>query len=244
MSSLSDPSNRDERLDDLASRLLDRDIEFADVPADLRSAVQSRADEFGKLRSTLLHTDDVDGDAFDRAFARAIETPASTRLRTIVLGAAAAAITVVVALGVVATSRDDNRDGRDDFAEAPTASVAVEANPTPAAEAKSQTDLAAVPDSVLATPMQTPSVAGAVGGANSDVTMIVDMVALGAIANEWWVVPPSLSDLSASCPLAEGSQLVAGSFTFAGQPAEIHYDETGIAVFSVPECTKMASVVR
>jgi len=242
MSSLSDPSNRDERLDDLASRLLDRDIEFADVPADLRSAVQSRADEFGRVRSTLLHTDDIDDDSFDRAFARAIDSSTSSRRRTVVLGVAAAAITVVVALGVVVASRNDNRDGRDDFAEAPNASV--EAIPTPAAEAKSQTDLAAVSDTVLATPMQTPSVAGAVGGANSDVTMIVDMVALGAIANEWWVVPPSLSDLSASCPLAEGSQLVAGSFTFAGQPVEIHYSDGGVDVFSLPDCAKIASIAR
>lgn len=244
MSSLSDPSNRDERLDDLASRLLDRDIEFADVPADLRSAVQSRADEFGRVRSTLLHTDDVDGEAFDRAFARAIEQPTSSRLRTVVLGAAAAAITMVVALSVVAVSRNDNRDVLDEVAGVPNASVIVEANPMPAAEAKSQTDLAAVADTVLATPMQSPSVAGAIGGTDTDVTMIVDMVALGAIANEWWATPPSLSDLSASCPLAEGWQMVTGSFTFAGQPAEIHYAETGIVVFSVPECTKMASVVR
>lgn len=243
MSSFSDPSNRDERLDDLASRLLDRDIEFADVPADLRSAVQSRADEFGRLRSTLLHTDEVGDEAFDRVFAHAIEPATSSRVRTVVLGVAAAAITVVVALGVVVASRNDDRDVLDDFAEAPNTSVVVEANPTPAAEAKSQSDLAAVADTVLATPMQTPSVAGA-SGSGGDVTMIVDMVALGAIANEWWVTPPPLSDQSASCSLVEGWNVVAGSFTFAGQPAEIHYGETGIVVFSVPDCVEMASVVR
>lgn len=243
MSSLSDPSNRDERLDDLASRLLDRDIEFADVPADLRSAVQLRADEFGRVRSSLLQTDDVHAETFDRAFRRAIEPPTSSRVRTALLGAAAAAVTAMIALSVVIATRNGERDVLDDFAGASSASVATEASSAPAAEAKSQADVAAVPDTMLATPMQTPSVAGAIGGAD-DVTVIVDMVALGALADEWSVTPPSLSDLSASCPLVEGWQLVAGSFEFAGQPAEIHYDETGIVVFSVPECTKMASVVR
>ena len=243
MSSPSDPSNRDERLDDLASRLLDRDIEFADVPADLRSAVQTRADEFGKLRSTLLLTDDVDGEAFDRAVTRAIESPTSSRRRTVVLGVAAAAVTLVVALGVLATSRDDNRDGRDDFAEAPNASVAVEANPTPAAEAKSQSDLAAVSDSVLATPMESPSVAGSIGGADN-ATMIADMVALEAIVNEWWTTPPSLSDQPVSCALAVGWRLVSGSFSFADQPVEIHYSDGGVDVFSLPDCAKIASIAR
>ena len=241
MSSLSDPSNRDERLDDLASRLLDRDIEFADVPADLRSAVQSRADEFGRVRSTLLHTDDIDDDSFDRAFARAIDSSTSSRRRTVVLGVAAAAITVVVALGVVVASRHDNRDGRDDFAEAPNASV--EAIPTPAAEAKSQTDLAAVSDTVLATPMESPSSAENVSGAEN-ATMIADTVALESIANEWSATPPSFSDQPASCTLAEGWKLVLGSFSFADQPVEIHYSDGGVDVFSLPDCAKIASIAR
>ncbi|MEY3493938.1 MAG: hypothetical protein RL413_1356, partial [Actinomycetota bacterium] len=96
---MTEPSNLSEQLDSLASRLLDRDIEFADVPADLRSAVQMRADEFARHRSMMLQLDDVDGDSFDRAIAAAFEPRTAPRLRSTILGVAAAAVTLVIALG-------------------------------------------------------------------------------------------------------------------------------------------------
>ena len=236
---MTEPSNLSEQLDDLASRLLDRDIEFADVPADLRSAVQMRADEFARHRSMMLQLDDVDGDSIDRAIAVAFEPPTAPRLRSTILGVAAAAVALVIALGVIATTRGGGNDPLTDVADAPVESVAAAMASTPAAESKSVGDVAAVPESVLATPMQTPSVAG-----TDDVTIIDDTVALEAIAREWSTTPPPLSDQSSTCALAEGSRLVAGSFTFAGQPAEIHYGESGTVVFSLPDCTMKASVAR
>ncbi|MBU3689514.1 MAG: hypothetical protein B7C54_06310 [Acidimicrobiales bacterium mtb01] len=241
---MTDSSNLDERLDDLASRLLDRDIEFADVPADLRSAVQARADGFARHRSVLLRIDDIDDGVVDHAIAAALHPPTASRFRSSVLGAAAAAIALVIALGAIVASRGGGDDPISEVADAPNESVASGFAAVPQAEAKSQNDAAAaVAETVLATPMQTPLVAGTSVGGNGS-TEIADMVALAAIASEWSTTPPSFSEQSPTCALDEGARLVAGEFTFAGLTAEIHVGDRGLVVFSLADCTKMASIAR
>ena len=71
-----DPTNNtddDIIIDELASRLVDRDIDLADIPSELRVVVESRAARFVTNRQQLLTSlPQADGSTIDRAINEAI----------------------------------------------------------------------------------------------------------------------------------------------------------------------------
>ena len=71
-----DPTNNTDNnitIDELASRLIDRDIEMSEVPHELRTSVNARAAEFGTNRQQLLAAlPHVDGSTINDAVQRAV----------------------------------------------------------------------------------------------------------------------------------------------------------------------------
>ena len=211
-----------------SSRVVDREVEFADVPADLRSAVHRRASDFDALRIGLASLGSS-SDANDLMIARAIREGATTgspsrasHLRRITgpLGLAAALV-AVVSIGINVVGRDSNTgDGV-----AATADMSAMSSPL----AKSAESMA-----VDAAP------AAAEAGTAAPIN-IADMVELGEFTHGWWANPPSMKP-EPLCPTVDDMQAVDLDIVFAGQPAEIHFGPGELKVLSTVDCMVMAGI--
>lgn len=247
-----------------ASRLIDQEIAFADVPADLRGAVQERVETFGVQRRALLRLGAdhrVDATITDRAIATASNPPEAKvvpmRRRLVpLLGVAAASIGVVV-VGVSVLGSDDRPDV-----------IAVEA-PESAAKSNDATITADPTDSdpsavtEIAPPVDGSALAMSVdtstpGGATpepaladtprrpmpTEITEIADMIELAELADEWRTSPPPLLDGPAACEDDQGRPAVAVNVRFAGIDAQAYYSpDAGVMLLAVADCLKLASIV-
>lgn len=249
-----------------ASRLVDHEIAFADVPAELRSAVQSRVKEFDAQRRTLNRLGlehRVDPELTARAVATAMRAPDAIvvplRRRLAPFAAVAAASIAVVVIGVSVLRSDD----RPDVVAIDATSAETFADPTPAvgddADARSSAPAEVAPTidgNTLAMTTDTAALeAGAPDTASADVatprapmpnevTEIADMIELAAYLEQWRITPPALLEGAAACEDDEGRPAIALNVRFAGIEAQAYFSpEAGVMLLAVADCLKLASIV-
>lgn len=246
-----------------ASRLIDGEVAFADVPADLRGAVQDRVEVFNVQRRALLRLDvdhRVDSALTERAVSAAMHPPEATvvpwRRRLVPLLAVAAASIGVIAVGASVVGRDDSPDVI--AVDAPT--VMAESNAAPAFDDAPKAAPGSADD--IVPPVDDNAVAMSVDTAApslepetttdttrreampDEITEIADMIELAALADRWRVSPPALLDGPAACVDDEGRPAVAVNVRFAGIDAQAYYSpESGVMLLAVADCLKLASIV-
>ena len=239
-----DPTNNtddDIIIDELASRLVDRDIDLADVPSDFRAVVESRAAQFVTNREQLLTSlPHADGAAIDRSINDALRgsrTQPVVRTKSrkfgVYIGSLAAAAVVVAVVGVAVTQSGSSDESVSDMAVAAKISPEVEAAPM-ASEAPAEMSAASF------APMAADS---ALSGAKASL-IIGDTNELQDLVSEWSVegfVVPQRTVALCGDPLRPAIDV---EVTFAGEPAEIHFSiADGIVVYRTDTCDMMSGIV-
>jgi hypothetical protein len=239
-----DPTNNtddDIIIDELASRLVDRDVDLADVPSELRAAVESRAAQFVTNREHLLTSlPQADGSTIDRAVNEALRssrTQSVTHTRSrkfgVYIGSLAAAAAVVAIVGVAVTQSGSSNESVSDMA------VAAKISPEVAA-APMASDAPADMSAESFSPVIADS---AVSGAKASL-IISDTNELQDLVSEWSVegfVVPQKSEPLCDDPLRPAIDVEA---TFAGELAEIHFSiADGIVVYRIDSCDMMGGIV-
>ena len=239
-----DPTNNtddDIIIDELASRLVDRDIDLADVPSELRAAVESRAAQFVTTRQQLLTSlPQADGSTIDRAVNEALrssrtQSMARTKSRKfgVYIGSLAAAAAVVAVIGVAVTQSGSSDESVSEMAVAAKISPEVAAAPM-ASEAPAE----------MSAEIFSPMIAdSAVSGAKASL-IINDISELQDLVSEWSVegfVVPQKSEPLCDDPLRPAIDVEA---TFTGELAEIHFSiADGIVVYRIDSCDMMSGIV-
>ncbi|KGA11806.1 MAG: hypothetical protein GM46_2755 [actinobacterium acAcidi] len=243
-----DPTNNtddDIIIDELASRLVDRDIDLADVPTELRAPVESRAAQFSTNRQQLLTSlPHADGSTIDRAVNEAINealrnsrtqqtTEVKSRKFGVYIGALAAAAAVVAVVGVAVTQSGSSDESVSDIAVTTKISPEVAAAPT-ASEAPAEMSAASF------APMAADSV---LSGAKTSLIMSTTDE-LQDLLSEWSVegfVVPQRTVALCDDPLRPAIDVEA---TFAGEPAEIHFTpQDGVIVYRISDCSMIIGIV-
>lgn len=248
-----------------ASRLIDHEIAFADVPAELRGAVHERVEEFGTQRRTLLRlgTDHrVDVALTDRAVNSAMNAPDAVvvplwRRLTPLVAVAAASIAVIV-VGMSVLQGDDRPDliavdapvvetGSDEIA---LTDGAATTGATPSTDAVPVVDESASAMSIDSTAPDTEAsdqtTPDAVRRAPlpAEVTEIADVIELAEFVAEWSATPPALLEGPALCDDSEGRPAIAVNVRFAGIDARAYFSpEAGVVLRAVADCLNVASIV-
>lgn len=237
-----------------ASRLVDHEIAFADVPADLRPGVRERADEFAARRQALLRLGvdhRVDSSLTDRAIAAAVQPSDAVvvplRRRLLPLMAVAAASIAVIAFGASVLQRDSEPD---------VVALDLLANDATAPEAAVQSDVVtpsaapdtSAPSSDAASTMSVDTAAKATPEAPApmptDVVEIADMIELAEFTRDWWTAPPPPLDGPVACADDQGRRAVAVNVRFAGIDAQAYFStDAGVMLLAVADCLKLASIV-
>jgi hypothetical protein len=229
------------KIDELASRFVDRDIHLAGIPAELRAAVEARAAQFVTNREQLLTSlPNADGSTIDRAVNEALRsnrTQSVTHTRSrkfgVYIGSLAAAAAVVAIVGVAVTQSGSSDESVSDMAVAAKISPEVAAAPM-ASEAPA--DLAAESFSSMAAD-------SAISGAKASL-IINDISELQDLVSEWSVegfVVPQKSEALCDDPLRPAIDV---EVTFAGEPAEVHFSiADGIVVYQTDTCDMMGGIV-
>ena len=228
-------------IDELASRFVDRDIDLAGIPAELRAVVESRAAQFVTNREQLLTSlPHADGSTIDRAVNEALQSGrtqsvAHTRSRKfgVYIGSLAAAAAVVAIVGVAVTQSGSSDESVSDMAVAAKISPEVAAAPM-ASEAPAE----------MSAESFSPMIAdSAVSGAKTSL-IINDTSELQDLVSEWSVegfVVPQKSEPLCDDPLRPAIDVEA---TFAGELAEIHFSiADGIVVYRIDSCDMMGGIV-
>jgi hypothetical protein len=239
-----DPTNNtddDIIIDELASRLVDRDVDLADVPSELRAAVESRAAQFVTTRQQLLTSlPHADGSTIDRAVNEALrsnrtQSVTHTRARKlgVYIGSLAAAAAVVAIVGVAVTQSGSSDESVSDMAVAAKISPEVAAAPM-ASEAPAE----------MSAESFSPMIAdSAISGAKASL-IINDTSELQDLVSEWSVegfVVPQKSEALCDDPLRPAIDV---EVTFAGEPAEVHFSVAdGIVVYQTDTCDMMGGIV-
>ncbi|MDA2967830.1 MAG: hypothetical protein O3B91_09935 [Actinomycetota bacterium] len=224
-------------IDALASRLVDRDIDLADIPFELHLVVESRAAQFVTNRQQLLTSlPQADGSTIDRAINEAINeafrnnqiqvvSQVKSRKFGVYIGALAAAAAVVAIIGVATTQSGSSDESVSDMA------VASKISPEEAAvpmTSEAPAEMAA--DSTLS-------------GAKTSF-IINDTNELQDLVSQWSVegfVVPRKSEPLCDDPLRPAIDIEA---TFAGEPAEIHFTpQDGVIVYRVSDCSVIIGIV-
>jgi hypothetical protein len=235
-----DPTNNTDdnmTIDELASRFVDREIDLADIPTELRAAVESRVAQFMTNRERLLTSlPHADGSTIDRAVNEALrssrtQSMARTKSRKfgVYIGSLAAAAAVVAVVGVAVTQSGSTDESVSDMAVAAKISPEVAAAPM-ASEAPAESFSPMIADS-------------AVSGAKASL-IINDTNELQDLVSEWSVegfVVPQKSEPLCDDPLRPAIDVEA---TFAGELAEIHFSiADGIVVYRIDSCDMMGGIV-
>jgi hypothetical protein len=239
-----DPTNNtddDIIIDELASRLVDRDVDLADVPSELRAAVESRAAQFVTTRQQLLTSlPQADGSTIDRAVNEALrshrtQSVTHTRARKfgVYIGSLAAAAVVVAIVGVAVTQSGSSDESVSDMAVAAKISPDVAAAPM-ASEAPAE----------MSAESFSPMIAdSAISGAKASL-IINDTSELQDLVSEWSVegfVVPQKSEALCDDPLRPAIDV---DVTFAGEPAEIHFNpQDGVIVYRISDCSVIIGIV-
>lgn len=254
---MNDPTPEDDPeldVDWWASRLVDREIEFADVPADLRGSVQARSAAFMVQRRTLLRAgaeDVVDESVTNAAVAAALRSPTATviplRRRLAPILAVAAVSIGVIAIGTSILRPDDSTDETAIELADMTASVDI------VREAETSTAVAAEPVVEAIAPENDSASAMAIDDASSDMAAadvpidavdIADENELSELFRSWVDSPPPASTESPACDDDFGRPELSLTVTFAGIEARVYFSpEDGVSVVAISDCSILASIV-
>ena len=228
-------------IDELASRFVDRDIDLAGIPAELRAAVEARAAQFVTNREQLLTSlPHADGSTIDRAVNEALrshrtqsETHTRSRKFGVYIGSLAAAAAVMAIVGVAVTQSGSSDESVSDMAVAAKISPEVAAAPM-ASEAPAE----------MSAESFSPMIAdSAISGAKASL-IINDTSELQDLVSEWSVegfVVPQKSEALCDDPLRPAIDV---EVTFAGEPAEVHFSVAdGIVVYQTDTCDMMGGIV-
>jgi hypothetical protein len=224
-------------IDELASRLIDHDVELSDIPHELRAAVDERAAQFGENRQQMLTSLPlVDSSIMNNAVQLAVigaKTPSKPRKLSMYIASFAAAAAIVAIVGVAVTRSSSSDQSAGDIAE--TAKISTDAMAAPMA-----TEAPAEMSANSFAPMAADS---ALAGAKASL-IISDTNELQDLVSEWSVegfVVPQKSEPLCDDPLRPAIDVEA---TFAGQPAEIHFFvRDGIVVYRLDTCDMMGGIV-
>jgi hypothetical protein len=235
-----DPTNNTDdniTIDELASRLIDRDIEISEVPHELRITVNARAAEFGTNRQQLLaalpHVDDstID-DAVQRAVIAGKTQSKPRRLGMYVASlAAAAAVVAVVGVAVIQSGSSDQS----------VSDMAFSAKISP--EVASAEESAGAPADVTADSFAPIAADSTLSGAKASL-IINHTNDLQDLVSEWSIegsVVPQKTEPLCDDPLRPAIDVEA---TFTGELAEIHFSiADGIVVYRIDSCDMMGGIV-
>ena len=235
-----DPTNNTDdniTIDELASRLIDRDIEMSEVPHELRITVNARAAEFGTNRQQLLAAlPHVDGSTIDDAVQRAViagKTQSKPRRLGMYVASLAAAAAVVAIVGVAVTQSGSSDQSVSDMAFSAKMSPEVVAAP----------ESAGAPADMTADSFAPMAADSTLSGAKTSY-IINDINELQDLVSEWSVegsVVPQKTEPLCDDPLRPAIDIET---TFAGEPAEIHFSiADGIVVYRTDNCDMMGGIV-
>jgi len=234
-----DPTNNTDNnitIDELASRLIDRDIEMSEVPHELRTTVNARAAEFGTNRQQLLAAlPHVDGSTIDDAVQRAViagKTQSKPRRLGMYVASLAAAAAVVAIVGVAVTQSGSSDQSVSDMTFSAKMSPEVAAPESAGAPADMTADSFA--------PMAADST---LSGAKTSY-IINDINELQDLVSEWSVegfVVQQKAEPLCDDPLRPAIDIET---IFAGEPAEIHFSvRDGIVVYRLDNCSMLGGIV-
>jgi hypothetical protein len=235
-----DPTNNTDNnitIDELASRLIDRDIEMSEVPHELRTTVNARAAEFGTNRQQLLAAlPHVDGSTIDDAVQRAViagKTQSKPRRLGMYVASLAAAAAVVAIVGVAVTQSGSSDQSVSDMTFSAKMSPEVVAAP----------ESAGAPADMTADSFAPMAADSTLSGAKTSY-IINDINELQDLVSEWSVegsVVPQKTEPLCDDPLRPAIDIET---TFAGEPAEIHFSiADGIVVYRTDNCDMMGGIV-
>ena len=235
-----DPTNNTDNnitIDELASRLIDRDIEMSEVPHELRTTVNARAAEFGTNRQQLLAAlPHVDGSTIDDAVQRAViagKTQSKPRRLGMYVTSLAAAAAVVAIVGVAVTQSGSSDQSVSDMTFSAKMSPEVVAAP----------ESAGAPADMTADSFAPMAADSTLSGAKTSY-IINDINELQDLVSEWSVegsVVPQKTEPLCDDPLRPAIDIET---TFAGEPAEIHFSiADGIVVYRTDNCDMMGGIV-
>ena len=237
-----------------SSRLVDREIDFADVPPDLRRAVQERSTTFAIQRRTLLRSgveNTVDTSVTNDAIVAALRSPDATvtplRRRLVPILAVAAASVGVIAMGAAILQPDETPDVVAFESEMVVAGVEI----TPAVveqpidDEKNSPDVDS-PESDSATAMAVEEMTAEppVTDVPSDVLEIADVTELSDWFRSWGDSPPAARAGTSSCNDDRGRLALDVDVRFAGIDAQVYFSpEAGVILLAVSDCSTLASIV-
>ena len=235
-----DPTNNTDNnitIDELASRLIDRDIEISEVPHELRTTVNARAAEFDTNRQQLLAAlPRVDGSTIDDAVQRAViagKTQSKPRRLGMYVASLAAAAAVVAIVGVAVTQSGSSDQSVSDMAFSAKMSPEVVAAP----------ESTGAPADMTADSFAPMAADSTLSGATTSY-IINDINELQDLVSEWSVegsVVPQKTEPLCDDPLRPAIDIET---TFAGEPAEIHFSlADGIVVYRTDNCDMMGGIV-
>lgn len=235
-----DPTNNTDdniTIDELASRLIDRDIEISEVPHELRITVNARAAEFGTNRQQLLAAlPHVDDSTIDDAVQRAViagKTQSKPRRLGMYVASLAAAAAVVAIVGVAVTQSGSSDQSVSDMTFSAKMSPEVVAAP----------ESAGAPADMTADSFAPMAADSTLSGAKTSY-IINDINELQDLVSEWSVegsVVPQKTEPLCDDPLRPAVDIET---TFAGEPAEIHFSiADGIVVYRTDNCDMMGGIV-
>ena len=235
-----DPTNNTDNnitIDELASRLIDRDIEISEVPHELRITVNARAAEFGTNRQQLLAAlPHVDDSTIDDAVQRAViagKAQSKPRRLGMYVASLAAAAAVVAVVGVAVTQSGSSDQSVSDMAFSAKISPEVAAAP----------ESAGAPADVTADSFAPMAADSTLSGTKASY-IINDINELQDLVSEWSVegsVVPQKTEPLCDDPLRPAIDVEA---TFAGEPAEIHFSlADGIVVYRTDNCDMLGGIV-
>ncbi|MDA0371167.1 MAG: hypothetical protein O3C62_01050 [Actinomycetota bacterium] len=245
-----------------ASRLVDREIDFADVPADLRAPVQERSASFATQRRSLLrvgaeHT--LESSVTDAAIVAARRPPEIASLprrrRLTPLLAMAAASVGVIAIGAnifrsgdspVAVTLESQMVITDlDGARSTTDEIIVESAPksVPGVAEDDPASAMAV-DDTQSEPSESEELTDLPPESTSVTVEISDLDALSDLSRSWSDSSPPLLSEAPACDDDRGRRAIDLDIRFAGIDAQAYFSpEAGVILRAVSDCEELASIV-
>jgi hypothetical protein len=231
-------------IDELASRLIDHDIELSEIPHELRAAIDARAIQFGDNRQQLLASIPLaDSSTINDAIQRAAvagkaqsTTQSKHRKLTLYVASLAAAAAVVAVVGIAVTQSGSSDQSVAEIAATAKIAPDVMAAPMPSeapAEMSANSSAPMAADSALA---------GSAAWAES--LDVKDASDLQALVNAWsvegFVVPQKTAPLCGD-PVRPAVDV---EVTFAGETAEIHFNQPdGVMVYRLSDCLVIVGIV-
>ena len=231
-------------IDELASRLIDHDIELSEIPHELRAAVDARAVQFDDNRQQLLSSIPLaDSSTINAAIQRAAAegrtqsmTQSKHRRLSMYVASLAAAAAVVAIIGVAVTQSGSSDQSVAEIAA--TAKIAPEEVAAPMASeatanmsANSFAPMAADSGVAETASWGSPLVI-------NDTNELQDLISAWTV--EGFVVPQKNAPLCDD-PLRPAVDV---EVTFAGETAEIHFTQPdGVVVYRLSDCLVIVGIV-